>query len=159
MKTKVNLNNRHREAPLPTKVFAKAGLDIKTSAMCRYQQRFRFDIQFSALVHNFNNIFSIGHLYRAGRSMNSLPSQILERCSKAKRPHNPILVKSSVDCPLAVRFSADTTNFNSTTSINQLSWDSPSLTFRKITSDNHSYLQLTTRKTFVGKIAKKNLRS
>ena len=63
----------------PTKVFAKAGLDIVTSTMCKYQQRFGLDIQFSALVLNFNNIFSNGHLYLAGQSMNSLPSQILER--------------------------------------------------------------------------------
>jgi Protein of unknown function (DUF1579) len=45
--------------------------------MCKPQQQFWLDVQFSALVHNFNNIFSIGHLYRAGRAMNSLPSQIL----------------------------------------------------------------------------------
>jgi len=50
---------------LPTKVFAKAGLDNETSAMCYYQQRFRLDVQFSGLVHTFNKIFSIGHLYRA----------------------------------------------------------------------------------------------
>ena len=48
--------------------------------MCKYQQRFGLDVQCSALVHNFNNILSNGHLYRAGQSMNSLPSQILERC-------------------------------------------------------------------------------
>ena len=65
-----------KKLPL-TKVFAKAGLDNVTSAMCKHQQRFGLDVQFSALVHNFNNIFSIGHLYRAGHSMNSLPSQIL----------------------------------------------------------------------------------
>ena len=64
---------------LPTKVFAKAGLDNETSAMCYYQQRFGLDVQYSALVLNFNISFSIGHLYRAGQSMNSLPSQILER--------------------------------------------------------------------------------
>jgi len=63
-----------------TKVFAKAGLDKETSAMCYYQQQFRLDIHYSALVLNFNHIFSIGHLYRAGQSMNALPSQILERC-------------------------------------------------------------------------------
>jgi len=63
-----------------TKVFAKAGLDKVISAMCKHQQRSGLDVQFSALVHNFNNIFSIGHLLRAGRSMNSLPSQILKRC-------------------------------------------------------------------------------
>jgi hypothetical protein len=62
-----------------TKVFAKAGRDNVTSAMCKHQQRFGLDVQFSALVHNFSCIFSIGHLYRAGHSMNSLPSQILER--------------------------------------------------------------------------------
>ena len=63
-----------------TKVFAKAGLDNVKSAMCNHQQRFGLDIQFSALVLNFNYKFSNGHLYRAGQSMNSLPSQILERC-------------------------------------------------------------------------------
>jgi len=46
--------------------------------MCKHQQRFGRDVQCSALIHNFSNIFSNGHLYRAGRSMNSLPSQILE---------------------------------------------------------------------------------
>ncbi|WP_287101808.1 hypothetical protein, partial [Hydrotalea sp. AMD] len=66
--------------PLPTtKIFAKAGLDNVTSAMCKHQHRFQLDVQFPALVHNFNNIFSNEHLYRAGQSMNSLPSQILER--------------------------------------------------------------------------------
>jgi len=64
---------------LTTKVFAKAGLDIVTSAMCKHQQQFGLDVHYSALVLNFNNIFSNGHLYRAGQSMNSLPSQILER--------------------------------------------------------------------------------
>ncbi len=48
--------------------------------MYKHQQQFGLDIQFSALVLNFNYIFSNGHLYRAGQSMNSLPSQILERC-------------------------------------------------------------------------------
>lgn len=62
-----------------TKVFAKAGLVNVTSAICKHQQRFGLDVQFLALVHNFNNIFSNEHLYRAGRSMNSLPSQILDR--------------------------------------------------------------------------------
>jgi len=47
-----------------TKVFAKAGLDNVTSAMCRHQHRFGLDVQFSALVLNFNNTFSKGHLYR-----------------------------------------------------------------------------------------------
>jgi hypothetical protein len=64
---------------LPTKVFAKAGLDNVTSTMCKHQHQFGLDVQFSALVHNFNNIFSNGNLYRAGQSMNSLPSQIFER--------------------------------------------------------------------------------
>ena len=71
---------KHMQA---TKVFAKAGLDNVTSAMCKHQQWFGLDVQCSALVLNFNNIFSIGHLYRAGQSMNSLPSQILERCRQA----------------------------------------------------------------------------
>ncbi len=75
----IKLTN-HEQKPEPlTKVFAKAGLDIVTSAMCSHQQQFQLDVQFSALVLNFNNIFSNGHLYRAGQSMNSLPSQILER--------------------------------------------------------------------------------
>jgi len=65
-----------------TKVFAKAGLDKITSTMCKHQQRFRLDVQFSALVHNFKNIFSNEHLFRAGQSMNSLRSQILERCKQ-----------------------------------------------------------------------------
>ncbi len=68
-----------------TKVFAKTGLDNVTSAKCKQQQRFGLDVQFSALVHNFNNIFSIGHLYRAGRAMNSLPSQILNVVRHALR--------------------------------------------------------------------------
>ncbi len=68
-----------------TKVFAKAGLDNVTSAMCYYQQQFQLDIHYSALVHIFNFSFSIGHLYRAGRTMNSLPSQILERCALCQR--------------------------------------------------------------------------
>ena len=67
------------ESLQPTKVFAKAGLDIVASTMCKHQQRFGLDVQCSALVLNFNNIFSNGHLYRAGQPMNSLPSQILER--------------------------------------------------------------------------------
>ena len=71
-----------KKAIRTTKVFAKAGLDNVTSAICKHQQRFGLDVQFSALVHNFNNIFSNGHLYRAGRSMNSLPSQILDRKAK-----------------------------------------------------------------------------
>jgi hypothetical protein len=47
--------------------------------MRKHQQWFGLDVKFSALVHNFNNTFSNGHLYRAGQSMNSLPSQIFER--------------------------------------------------------------------------------
>jgi hypothetical protein len=55
-------DNKHERT---TKVFAKAGLDNVTSAMCKHQQQFGLDVQFLALVHNFNNIFSIGHLHRA----------------------------------------------------------------------------------------------
>ena len=47
--------------------------------MSKHQQRFGLDVQCSALVLNFNNLFSIWLFYRAGQSMNSLPSQILER--------------------------------------------------------------------------------
>jgi hypothetical protein len=36
--------------------------------------------QCSALVHNFNNIFSSGHMYGARQSMNFPPPQILGRC-------------------------------------------------------------------------------
>jgi hypothetical protein len=73
-----------KQLPL-TKVFAKAGQDIETSAMCKHQQWFGLDVQCSASFLNFNNIFSNGHLYRAGQSMNSLPSQILERCASCER--------------------------------------------------------------------------
>ncbi len=62
----------------PTKVFTKAGLDIETSSLCYYQQWFGLDVQCSAFVFNFNAIFLTGHLYQDGRSMNFLPSQILE---------------------------------------------------------------------------------
>lgn len=37
------------------------------------------DVQNIALVHNFSNTFSIGHLDRPRRLMNVLPTQILER--------------------------------------------------------------------------------
>jgi len=48
-----------------TKVFAIAGLDNVTSAMCKYQQQFGLDVQRTAFIFNFNKIFSIGHLFRA----------------------------------------------------------------------------------------------
>ncbi len=73
------ISDEKNNEPL-TKVFAKAGLGNITSAMCKHQRQSGLDVQFSALVHNFNNIFSIGHLYQAGQSINPLPSQILERC-------------------------------------------------------------------------------
>jgi len=44
---------------LLTKVFAKAGVDYSTSTICKYQQQSWLDVQFSALVYNFNNIFSL----------------------------------------------------------------------------------------------------
>lgn len=65
------------------KSICKSRADIVTSAMCNHQQRFGLDVQFSALALNFNNIFSNGHLYRAGQTMNSLPSQIPARCKQA----------------------------------------------------------------------------
>ena len=74
-----------------TKVFAKAGLDNETSAMCYYQLRFGLDVQCSAFIFNFNKIFSIGHLFRAGHSMNSLPSQILNVVRKPKMTHRKII--------------------------------------------------------------------
>jgi hypothetical protein len=43
-----------------TKVFAKAGLDNITSAMCKHHQRFGLDVQCSALILNFNNNFQMG---------------------------------------------------------------------------------------------------
>jgi hypothetical protein len=54
--------------------------------MYKHQQWFGLDVQFSALVPNFNNIFPIEHLYRAGRAMNSLPSQILNVATMPGRP-------------------------------------------------------------------------
>ena len=71
MKSNYSRNNKP-----PTKVLLQVGLDIVTSAMCKHQQRFGLDVQFSALVHNFNNIFLNGHLCPTGKSINSLPSQI-----------------------------------------------------------------------------------
>lgn len=64
-----------------TKIFAKAGLDIVTSATCKHQQQPRLDVQFSALILNINNIYLISRLYRAGQAMNFLPSQTKERCT------------------------------------------------------------------------------
>lgn len=46
----------NKKSERTTKVFAKAGLDNDTPAMCKHQQRFGLDVQFSALVLNFNNI-------------------------------------------------------------------------------------------------------
>jgi hypothetical protein len=53
-------------------------IDNVTSAMCKHQQRFGLHVQISALVLNFNNIFSNGRLYQAGQSMNSPPEQATE---------------------------------------------------------------------------------
>ncbi|MBS1921012.1 MAG: hypothetical protein JST17_12240 [Bacteroidetes bacterium] len=64
---------------LATKVFAKAWQNNVTSAKCYYRQPFQLDIHYSAFVHIFNISFSNGHLYRAERTMNSMPSQIPER--------------------------------------------------------------------------------
>lgn len=57
----------------PTKVFAKAALDIVISAMCKHRQRFGLDVQRSALVLNFNNIFLNGHLL-PGWTINEFPA-------------------------------------------------------------------------------------
>lgn len=53
--------------------------------MCRHQQRFGHGGQSSTLIYNFKNLFSIVHFYRAGHSMNSLPSQRLARCLSGYR--------------------------------------------------------------------------
>jgi hypothetical protein len=45
---------------LTTKVFAKAGQDNVTSAICKHQQQFQLDVQFSAFVFLYINIFSTG---------------------------------------------------------------------------------------------------
>lgn len=42
-----------------TKVFVKTCLNNETSTMFRLWHRFGFDVQCSALVHNFNNIFQL----------------------------------------------------------------------------------------------------
>jgi hypothetical protein len=47
-------NERRLELRHPTKVFAKAGLENLTSAMCKHQQWFGLDVQCSTLVLNFN---------------------------------------------------------------------------------------------------------
>jgi hypothetical protein len=60
-----------------TKVFAKAGLDIVTSAMCYYQQQFGLDVQCSAFVFILQYYIFKWAFVRAGRAMNSLLSQIL----------------------------------------------------------------------------------
>lgn len=44
----------------PTKVFAKAGLDIVTSTMCRHQQQFGLDVQCSALALTSTTYFQMG---------------------------------------------------------------------------------------------------
>jgi len=56
----------------PTKVFAKAWLDNVASTMCKHQRWFGLDIQFSALVHNFNFVFSIGIC--TGQTSNEFPA-------------------------------------------------------------------------------------
>jgi hypothetical protein len=60
-----------------TKAFAKAGLNCVTLGRYRLSAAV-LDVQFPALVHNFNYIFGNGHFEPAGQSMNSLPSQIPE---------------------------------------------------------------------------------
>ncbi len=57
----------------------KLGLENGTWAANHYQLWFRQDGFNLAFVVNLNFIFSNGHLYRAQQTMNSLPSQILNR--------------------------------------------------------------------------------
>ena len=66
------------------KVFAIAGRDIETSAICKHQHQFgqeNFNLTF---VVNFGFNFSNKHLYRAGRTMNYLTSQILTVSSNSE---------------------------------------------------------------------------
>ncbi len=63
--------------------------------MCKHQQRLELDVHCSALVHNFNNIFSNGHLYQTGQLMNSLSLQILERKSPPKM--QPSITSDQID--------------------------------------------------------------
>ena len=63
------LNNKPQ-----TKVFAKAALDNVISAIASNSSGSIPTFSFSILAINFNNIFSIGHLYQVGESMNSVPS-------------------------------------------------------------------------------------
>ena len=65
MVAKLFIGTRQGSRQPITKVFAKAGLDNVTSAMCMYQQRFGLDVKFSAFTFNLNRIFAIGHMYRA----------------------------------------------------------------------------------------------
>jgi hypothetical protein len=46
-----------------TCVLPIVGRDNGTSAMCKHQQRFGLDVQFSAFVVNFNLIFTVGICY------------------------------------------------------------------------------------------------
>lgn len=66
--------------------------------MCKHQHRFGLDVQCSALVLNFNNTLSNEHLYRAGQSMNPLPSQILERCASYKASMQKVLLTLAFFC-------------------------------------------------------------
>jgi len=68
-----------RQASRQQKYLQKQGLTLLPSAAVRYQLQFRLDVinlAFSCYlqIQVFNQ-----HLFRAGRSMNLLPSQILER--------------------------------------------------------------------------------
>ena len=90
--------------------------------MYKHQQRFGLDIQFSTLVHNFNFIFSIGHLYWAGRAMNSLPSQILNVGCYVMRPLIFIIIfcftisfyaRGNMDCIYTASKSGITIRFTS----------------------------------------------
>ncbi len=58
----------------------KSGRDIETSAVVRsYQLQFRLDVSNLAFSCYLQYQFFNQHLFRAGRAMNPLPSQILER--------------------------------------------------------------------------------
>jgi hypothetical protein len=63
------VSNDKKNTSHQQKYLQQAGLDNVTPAICKYHQLFGLDAQFLTLVHNFNNIFLIDHLFRAGQPM------------------------------------------------------------------------------------------
>jgi hypothetical protein len=67
------------EGQQATKVLQKQGWPLLSSAVVRYRLQFRLDVSNLAFICYLQFQFLNQHLFRAGRTMNSLPSQILER--------------------------------------------------------------------------------